>query len=156
MFLCWLRWRGLSQCPFWGQYHPTQQVNCLQVCCWLETFTRNVSAICIMLSVSAELLKLCIRNKFLWIAFSAASLVEILLVVSHPVSAWIVLGDTMWACPPVLCIYHGVAILILSVLNYEWARALGGQDPSSWLLIWYNRRAKTSLSPSDSVMNVHT
>ena len=81
MFLHWLRWRGLSQCPFWGQCHPTQQVNCLQVCCWL-------TAICIMLSVSAELLKFWIRNKFLWIAFSAASLVEILLVVSYPVSAW--------------------------------------------------------------------
>ena len=41
-----------------------------------------------MLSVSAELLKLWVRDKFLWIALSAASLEEILLVVLHPVSAW--------------------------------------------------------------------
>ena len=40
-----------------------------------------------MPSVSTELSKLLIRENFLQIAFSAESLVEILLVVSHPVSA---------------------------------------------------------------------
>ena len=55
----------------------------------LSHFTRNISAICIMLPVSSELLKLWIRNKVLWIAFfSAAGLVEMLLVVPHLVSAW--------------------------------------------------------------------
>ena len=41
-----------------------------------------------MLSINAELLELWITSNFLWIAFSAASLVKILLVVSHPVSGW--------------------------------------------------------------------
>ena len=40
----------------------------------------------------------------------------------------------MWACPTVLCIYHGVAILIFPFLGYKWAKALVGQDPSNWLL----------------------
>ena len=53
----------------------------------LRHFTRNASVICIILSVTIELLKLWIRDKFLRVAFSAASLVEILIVVSHPVSA---------------------------------------------------------------------
>ena len=54
----------------------------------LRHFIRNVSAICIMLSVSAEQLQLWIKNILLQIGFSAASLVQILLVVSHPVNAW--------------------------------------------------------------------
>ena len=53
-------------------------------------FTKNVSAICTALSVSCRLLKFLIREEFsgLETDFKAADLVEILLVVSHPVSAW--------------------------------------------------------------------
>ena len=53
-------------------------------------FTKNVSAICTALSVSYGLLKFLIREEFsgLETDFKAADLVEILLVVSHPVSAW--------------------------------------------------------------------
>ena len=39
-----------------------------------------------MLSVNSELFKFCISVKLLWIAFIAAWFVEILLVVSHPVT----------------------------------------------------------------------
>ncbi len=51
----------------------------------LRPITRNVSAICIALCVSGGL------SKFtdLRTAFKAASLVDILLVVSHPVRAWL-------------------------------------------------------------------
>ena len=82
----------------------------------LRHFTRNVSAICITLSVSTKLLKLWIRHNFLWIAFNAASLVEILLVVSHPVSAWSA-DRHMSLSPSAVCISYGVTILIFSFLR---------------------------------------
>ena len=52
--------------------------------------TRNVSVICITLSVSCELSTFLFREEFpgLQSAFRAAGLVEILLVESHPVNAW--------------------------------------------------------------------
>ncbi len=52
--------------------------------------TKNVSAISTALSVSCGLSKSSIREELpgLRMAFRAASLVDILLVVSHPISAW--------------------------------------------------------------------
>ena len=55
----------------------------------LRQLTKNISAICIAVSVSCGQSKFKIRGEFsgLRTVFRAASLVDILLVVSHPVSA---------------------------------------------------------------------
>lgn len=111
----------------------------------LRHLTRNVSAIWIILSVNSELSKLWIRDKLLRVAFSAASLVEILLVVSHPVSAWSA-GRLLVSLFP-------------SAVHISWSGNIDFLIPelqtsqSSWrpryfqlTVIWYNRHTKTSVT----------
>ena len=101
-----------------------------------KPLAKNVSASCSVPSVSGDELK-CKTIEGLWIAFIAANLVDILLVVSQRE----VLDDTLQVCYQDLVLdrYHGVVVLTFSPLICERAGALGGQDRSLQLTVkWYN------------------
>ena len=121
----------------------------------LRHLTKNVSAICFALSVSCGQLKLRIREELsgLRTVFRAASLVEILLVVSQPVSACSAGRHCVSSSP--------------SALQISWSGNIDLFTPelqisqSSWrprllqlTVMWYNRHTKTSVSPDDSVSDV--
>ena len=118
----------------------------------LKQFTKNVSAICTALSVSCGLLKFLIREEFsgLETDFKAAHLVEILLVVSHPVSAWRHHTSSSPRAAQTSC--RGNIDLFSPELR---------MSHSSWrprflqlAVKWYNRQTKTSVSPDDSANSV--
>ena len=85
-----------------------QVIKCLA---GLRHITKNVSAVCNALCISGGLSKFTISLEFpgLRTAFKAASLVDILLAVSHPVRAWSA-GRHLMSSSPRLCRYHGVVI----------------------------------------------
>ncbi len=121
----------------------------------LRHLTKNVSAICIALSVSWGQSKFRIREEFpgLRTAFRAASLVDILLVVSHPVSAWSAGRHFVSSSPSAMQISWSGNI---DLFTPELRTSQSSWRPRSLQLtvMWYNRHTKTSVSPDDSVMDV--
>ena len=95
-------------------------------------FTKDVSAICTALSVSCGL-KFLIREEFsgLETDFKAADLVEILLVVSHPVSAWSA-GRHHTSSSPRAAQTSCRGNIDLFSPELRMSHSLGGQDFSSW------------------------
>ena len=110
--------------------------------------TKNVSAICTALSVSCGLSKFRIREEFpgLRTAFRATSFVDILLVVSHPVSAWSAGRHLVSSSPSAIQISWSGKIYLLTP---ELRMSQSYWRPRSFQLtvMWYNRHTKTSVRP---------
>ena len=121
----------------------------------LRHFTKNVSAISIELSVSYGELKFRIIEQFpgLQIVFRAASLVPILLVVSHSVSAWSAGRHCVSSSPSAVQMSWSGKI---DLLTPELCTNQSSWRPRSLQLTvkWYNRHTKTSVSPDERVIDV--
>ena len=117
--------------------------------------TKNVSAISTALSISCGLSKFSIREELpgLWRAFRAASLVDTLLVVSHPVSAWSAGRHLVSSSPRAMQILWSGSI---DFFTPELRMSQSSWRPWSLQLtvLWYNRHTKTSVSPDNSVKDV--
>ena len=119
--------------------------------------SRGVYAACVMLSVSAELLKLWVRNNFFANSFQCCKFGRDLasgITSGQCMECW----ETLSALVPLCCVYIMEWQFWCScswVTNEPKLLEAEILPSDSYTCIWYNRHTNTSsVSPNDSVMNV--